>query len=105
MSSTPSRQSLLRASRWRPGQTVQATVSVANSVYTMTIRNLSNGTHFSTSRSYRADKRVRAEWLAEDPFNGEPSVDYRKVSFVRCSATLSSGQTVPIGSSAWSYLV
>ncbi|MCI4369370.1 MAG: G1 family endopeptidase [Thermoplasmata archaeon] len=81
-----------------PGDQVKAEVKYTSSAgFTVSIKDVTTGSSFSTSKSVSAN-RSSAEWIAEAPSSTSgvlPLVDFAKVSFTGCTATVS-GSSHPV---------
>jgi Peptidase A4 family len=94
-----------------PGDHISAEVTATGKgMFTVSLTNLSTGSHFTTSAKLPSAAQVSAEWIAEAPYSGGvlPLADFGTVLFGShytreahtCFATIS-GTTGPIGLAAF----
>ena len=93
----------------RPGDQLEAEVSSVAAGTTLSIRDVTNGRTFSSTRNGPSGPLSSAEWIAEAPSactgsscNVLPLADFGAVDFNLCSA-VGQGTSGTINSSAWGY--
>jgi hypothetical protein len=93
-----------------PGDRLTASVTVAGSRVTVTMRNLTRGTRFSRVLRAAAADTTSAEWIAEAPSScssasncrATPLTDFGTVAFTSASVTDGAGHAGTISDPAWS---
>jgi len=89
-----------------PGDTMSAEVARSGNTYTLTIRNVTTGGSFTTSKTQSGLANSSAEWVAEAPSlcrascQVQPLADFGTANFSGSFAT-GNGHTGSIGDGAW----
>jgi hypothetical protein len=92
----------------KPGNVLDATVSVSGTTVTMQIRNLTRRTHWLRSFQFAFPDLSSAEWIAEAPSactsggcETLPLANFGHVSFTHVSATTAAAHTGTLTDEAW----